>query len=157
MDGPAFGRIALPPSNRAVMGSLGGVVKIGRSGRLSADATYGQWTQDEQFIPFSSNTAITTPFNATSTSSLPAQNLDGRMNVFSLASVFSYRPLQGLGLTARYRRYDLDNPTTRLPVTPTPEDVHIVVAGGRSYFAAVLPGWGGFGGFAVTRPIRRPR
>jgi len=29
------------------------------------------------------------------------------------------------------------------------------VAGGRSYFAAVLPGWGGFGGFAVTRAIRR--
>jgi hypothetical protein len=31
-----------------------------------------------------------------------------------------------------------------------------VVAGGRSYFAAVLPGWGGFGGHAVTRPIRAP-
>jgi hypothetical protein len=54
-------------------------------------------------------------------------------------------------------RYDLDNPTTRLPVTATPEDIHIVVAGGRSYFASVLPGWGGFGGFAVTRQIRRPR
>ena len=41
----------------------------------------------------------------------------------------------------------------RLPVTATPDDIHIVVAGGRSYFAAVLPGWGGFGGFAVTRRI----
>ena len=53
------------------------------------------------------------------------------------------------------RRYDLDNPTTRVPITARPEDIHIVVAGGRSYFAAVLPGWGGFGGFAVTRMIRR--
>ncbi len=52
-------------------------------------------------------------------------------------------------------RYDLDNPTTRVPVTARPEDIHVVVAGGRSYFAAVLPGWGGFGGFAVTREIRR--
>jgi hypothetical protein len=52
-------------------------------------------------------------------------------------------------------RYDLDNPTTRVPVSAEPDDIHIVVAGGRSYFAAVLPGWGGFGGFAVTRPIRR--
>jgi hypothetical protein len=52
-------------------------------------------------------------------------------------------------------RYDLDNPTTRVPITARPEDIHIVVAGGRSYFAAVLPGWGGFGGFAVTRQIRR--
>jgi hypothetical protein len=53
-------------------------------------------------------------------------------------------------------RYDLVNPTTRVPVTRDPEDIHIVVAGGRSYFAAVLPGWGGFGGHAVTRQIRRP-
>ena len=52
-------------------------------------------------------------------------------------------------------RYDLDNPTTRVPVSAEPDDIHIVVAGGRSYFAAVLPGWGGFGGFAVTRAIRR--
>jgi hypothetical protein len=52
-------------------------------------------------------------------------------------------------------RYDMGDPATRLPITPTPDDIHIVVAGGRSYFAAVLPGWGGFGGFAVTRPIRR--
>jgi hypothetical protein len=52
------------------------------------------------------------------------------------------------------RRYDIDAPSARLPITPTPDDIHIVVAGGRSYFAAVLPGWGGFGGFAVTREIR---
>jgi hypothetical protein len=53
-------------------------------------------------------------------------------------------------------RYDLVNPTTRVPVTREPKDIHMVVAGGRSYFASVLPGWGGFGGFAVTRQIRRP-
>ncbi len=52
-------------------------------------------------------------------------------------------------------RYDVDNPTTMVPVTERPEDIHIVVAGGRSYFAAVLPGWGSFGGYAVTRPIGR--
>ncbi|MBI4608707.1 MAG: hypothetical protein HY726_06860 [Candidatus Rokubacteria bacterium] len=52
-------------------------------------------------------------------------------------------------------RYDLDNPDTMIPVTARPEDLHLIVAGGRSYFAAVLPGWGGFGGYAVTRQIRR--
>jgi hypothetical protein len=52
-------------------------------------------------------------------------------------------------------RYDTANPTTRVPITARPEDIHLMVAGGRSYFAAVLPGWGGFGGFAVTREIRR--
>ena len=53
-------------------------------------------------------------------------------------------------------RYDLENPKTRVPVTSKPEDIHIVVAGGRSYFAAVLPGWGSFGGLAVTVQIKRP-
>ena len=52
-------------------------------------------------------------------------------------------------------RYNLNNPTTRVPVTARPEDIHIVVAGGRNYFAAVLPGWGTFGGLAVTRQIKR--
>ena len=53
-------------------------------------------------------------------------------------------------------RYDLDAPSTMVPVTERPEDIHIVVAGGRTYFSAVLPGWGSFGGYAVTAPIRRP-
>lgn len=53
------------------------------------------------------------------------------------------------------RRYNVASPKTLIPATHEPEDIHIVVAGGRSYFAAVLPGWG-FGGVAVTRQIRRP-
>jgi MtrB/PioB family decaheme-associated outer membrane protein len=114
VNGPSSGRIALPPDNRSVTGSLGGVVKLGASGRLSADASYGQWTQDDGFIPFSTNAAITTPFNATDAAALPAADLDGRINVFSLSSVFTLRPLRGLGVTARYRRYDLDNRTGRI-------------------------------------------
>jgi len=53
-------------------------------------------------------------------------------------------------------RYSLNGPgpKARIPVTDRPEDIHIVVAGGRTYFAAVLPGWGVFGGYAVTRPVR---
>lgn len=51
-------------------------------------------------------------------------------------------------------RYNLSSPATRVPVTVRPEDIHIIVAGGRNYFAAVLPGWGTFGGLAVTKPIR---
>jgi hypothetical protein len=35
-----------------------------------------------------------------------------------------------------------------------PEDIHIVVSGARGgRFLAVCPGWGHFGGFAVTRPV----
>ena len=53
-------------------------------------------------------------------------------------------------------RYDVDSPSTLIPPTARPEDIHIVVAGGRNYFAAVLPGWGSFGGYAATALVRRP-
>jgi hypothetical protein len=51
------------------------------------------------------------------------------------------------------RRFAVDAPTARIPITNTPGDIHIVVAGGRTFFAAVCPGWGSHGGYAVTRPM----
>jgi MtrB/PioB family decaheme-associated outer membrane protein len=115
INGPATGRLALPPDNEAVTGALGLALKFGGNSRLTADASYGQWSQNEQFIAYTTNTAITSPFRATDPSHLPAQSLDGQMDVTSLAAMFSTRPVKGLNLTARYRRYDLDNKTARLP------------------------------------------
>jgi MtrB/PioB family decaheme-associated outer membrane protein len=112
--GASFARIALPPSNDSITGALGFTVKFAGNSRLSADASYGQWTQDESFIPFTTNTAITAPFRATDRSFLPAQSLDGRIDTATLAAMFTTRPVKGLNLTARYRRYDLDNKTPRL-------------------------------------------
>ena len=54
-------------------------------------------------------------------------------------------------------RHHVHSPKATVPVTDRPEDIHIVVAGGRTYFAAVCPGWGSYGGYAVTAPIRRPK
>lgn len=112
--GASFGRMALPPDNNSVTGTVGFALKFGGSSRLSGDASYGQWTQDQQFIPFTTNTAIKVPFQATDPSHLPAQNLDGKMDVTTLSAMFSTRPAKGLNLTARYRRYDLDNKTPRI-------------------------------------------
>jgi hypothetical protein len=44
-----------------------------------------------------------------------------------------------------------------VPIVAKPEDIHIVVSGGERYFAQCCPGWGGPGGFAVTREIVLPR
>ena len=114
INGPSFGRMALPPDSRSVTGSLGGVFKFGSNARLSADASYGQWTQNDAFIPFSTNAAITAPFDTTDPGELPAASLDGSIGVFSFSSVFTVRPASGLGITARYRRYDLDNKSARI-------------------------------------------
>jgi hypothetical protein len=58
------------------------------------------------------------------------------------------------GLLARGESWaDWNDPEADVPVTPSPDDIHVIVAGGNSYSAGVLPGWGFLGGFAVTRPV----
>jgi MtrB/PioB family decaheme-associated outer membrane protein len=114
IGGASFGRLALPPDNKAMTGSLGAAFKFSKKARLTVDASLGQWTQDEAFIPFTTNGAITKPFLATDPSHLPARSLDGEIGVFSFSSTFNARPARGLVFNARYRRYDLDNKTPRI-------------------------------------------
>jgi hypothetical protein len=114
VGGPVFGRLALPPDNRSLTGTLGFVWKARGSTRVSLDTSYGVWTQDDAFIPFSTNTAIRTPVVATDPSTLPARSLDGRIEVFTLSGVVSSRPADRLTLTARVRRYDMGNDTPRI-------------------------------------------
>lgn len=117
IGGAAFGRESLPPDNKAVTGSVGFLYKFAKRSRLSADATLGQWTQNDPFMPFSTNTAITTPVKATDLASLPARSFDGKVRTFSFSSLFTTRPADHLNITARFRRYDLrnDSPRIRFP------------------------------------------
>jgi len=49
---------------------------------------------------------------------------------------------------------DLDDDAALLPVVDKPEDILIVVAGGKAgRFSMALPGWGALGTEAVTKPI----
>jgi MtrB/PioB family decaheme-associated outer membrane protein len=107
VGGPSFGRVSLPPDNKSVTGSAGGLFKFGKSSRLSADLSLSQWTQDAAFMPVTSNSAITAP-------PLPATSLDGSVDVLSFNTRFTTRPTDNLFLTARYRHYDLDEKTGRL-------------------------------------------
>ncbi|HET7745658.1 MAG TPA: MtrB/PioB family outer membrane beta-barrel protein [Vicinamibacteria bacterium] len=119
VDGAAVGRLALAPSNDSVSGSVGGVFKLPRRTRFTADVTVGRWTQNETpFLPYSTNTAITgidevthATFPVTAVSSLPATRLDGKADVLSMSYNLTSRPVDNLTLTARYRSYDLDNKT----------------------------------------------
>ena len=114
IGGPAFGRESLAPDNKAVTGSVGFLYKFAKRTRLSADATLGEWTQNDAFMPFSTNTAITTPVRATDLSALPARSLDGKIRTLAFSSLLTTRPVEHLTLTARVRRYDLRNDTPRI-------------------------------------------
>ena len=52
---------------------------------------------------------------------------------------------------------DQSHESTRVPVVEAPGDIHVLVAGADSIpYAAVCPGWGNLGGFAVSRPVWVP-
>ena len=72
---------------------MGFLYKFAKRSRWSADATLGQWSQNDDFMPFTTNTAIRTPVNAADPSSLPARSLDGNMRTFSFSSLFTTRPV----------------------------------------------------------------
>ena len=48
---------------------------------------------------------------------------------------------------------DRDDDSQMVPLTRKPEDIHLLVAGGDTYFAVVCPGWGDWGGLAVTKAV----
>lgn len=52
---------------------------------------------------------------------------------------------------------DQSDPETRVPVTWSPGDIHVIVTGADSIpSSAVFPSWGNLGGFAVTRALPEP-
>lgn len=114
IGGPAVGRASLSPDNATATGSLGAVFKLKKHTRITADVSYGTWTQDSPFMAFSTNTAITSPVVATSLAALPAQSLDGKINVTSVSTGITSRPVNNLTLQGRFRRYDLANETARI-------------------------------------------
>ena len=113
--GPRYGLVALPPDNEAVTGTAAATIKVGKSSRAGADIAIGHWSQDTtDFIPYTTNTAITSPFPATDPSRLPAQRLDGSIDTTSFNAYFNSRPADRVSFNLRFRRYDLENKTTRI-------------------------------------------
>jgi len=116
LGGPAQGHNVMAPDNSASSFSLGGMAKFGRSTRLLADVTLGQWKQNAAFFPYTFNTAVETTGGVPAylTSSLPAASLNGKIQTTTMNFSFLTRPLEALYINVRYRLYDFDNKTPRI-------------------------------------------
>ena len=114
VGGPARGRFGTPPDNQAGREAFGFMLKFARMTRVGGDFAFNQWTQDAQYLPFTINSAILTGTGApaSSTASLPAQSLNGKINTTTVNFLFASRPIEGLGVRMRYRSYGLTNKTT---------------------------------------------
>ena len=114
INGAAFGRITTPPDNQALTLSAGAIYKLPYQSRVSADVSLGRWKQDDRFIPYTTNSAITTPVNATDINVLPARSLDGKVNTTGATLQLTSAPVTHLNLSGRWRYYDFDNRTPRI-------------------------------------------
>lgn len=107
---------ALPPNNQAHTVTFNAMLLLPRSTRASALFSWSRWTQNDAFLPYTINTAITAPnlpagTPATSLKALPRPSLDGRINVLTQDYALVSRPWRALQLGVHYNDYDLSNET----------------------------------------------
>jgi MtrB/PioB family decaheme-associated outer membrane protein len=114
--GSSRGQVALPPSNKAITATAGFLMKLPASSRLNADVALSRWSQNEALLPYTVNTSITSPLNASDPASLPVSSFDGKITTFTGGLTFASRPLPKLGINARYRLYDMDNQSARVQI-----------------------------------------
>jgi hypothetical protein len=117
--GAAAARFSTSPDNEATRGAFGFLFKMKKQTRLSFDAAMNTWTQNEQFLPYTSNSAVLTLTGAptTTTASLQQQSFDGKINTSMYNVAFSSRPVDNFSVRMRYRVYDLTNKTNRFVIT----------------------------------------
>ena len=114
IGGPSQGRLINPPDNKAYLGSFGTTLKLPNHTRITGDVNMGHLTQNDQFFPYLTNTAVVTPVLASQASSLPTQSLNGVMNTTGLVFAITSKPVEPLNVAIRFRRYNLDNQTPRI-------------------------------------------
>jgi MtrB/PioB family decaheme-associated outer membrane protein len=100
--GPCQGRIDLYPNNQAHTVTLSGTAALPMKSRFMGTVSYGWRLQDDKFLPFTINPAVTQP-------ALPARDLDGDVRPFMINATLSNNFFDRLNLKTFYRLYDLNN------------------------------------------------
>ncbi len=115
INGPGAGRIDLAPDNHYQNISLmGSYSNLPFRSRLSANAAWGWMTQDDDLLPFSSNSALVFPINYSDPANLPAGDADAKVNTTLFNTTLNSQPLDYMRLKANFRYYDYDNKTDRI-------------------------------------------
>ncbi len=102
------GLIDLAPDNAFHNFSFTGALnKLPGNSQLTAVAALGMMTQDDDLVPFTTNTAIAAP-------ALPAESADAKVNTLLYQLRLTSKPLPYLRVKGRVRYYDYSNETDRI-------------------------------------------
>ena len=116
-SGPEAGRHDLAPDNLyQALSFTGSMRDLPLNSTIAATASWGQMTQDEDLIPYTSNSAIRTSSgaNASDPGSLPRQQVEAKVNTSLYYLKLTSRPLSFMNVTGKLRHYAYDNDTERI-------------------------------------------
>lgn len=102
------GRIDLYPDNTAHNLNVAVAFNLPKETRFMGGATRGWMRQNDAFLPFTINPAVT------GAPQLPASSPNGRKQTLALNATLTNQAIPNLSLTTRYRSYDYNNETTSL-------------------------------------------
>ena len=100
--GPCRGRMDLYPSNQAHTFSLTGTAELPFKTRFLGTMSYGWRLQDDHFLPFTMNSAITQP-------TISRNSLDGNVQPLMINASLVNNAIDHLNLKAYYRFYNQEN------------------------------------------------
>lgn len=112
---PNAGGYGLPPDNQSHQLRFSGGYTLGQASRISGQLSYSMLTQDQQFLPYSSNPALAV------VQGLPRQSLDGELGILVADLAYTTRLQPRTHLRTHVRYEDQDN--------STPRDVFVRIAG----------------------------
>jgi MtrB/PioB family decaheme-associated outer membrane protein len=120
INGPATGRNALAPDNKAGSFFLDGRWRFQAGWWANASASRTHMTQDEALLAYTTNTAINTrggaPFDASLRSNLPQLTADRTANVTNFSANAGGKFAHNLGLTFRLRSYEYKDDSDRVTI-----------------------------------------
>src|SRR5262249_39122739 len=108
-NGPARGRLALPPSNNLNSVSAFGLYKLPSHTTVNGSLAFTRMSQDNALIPFTINPVLQTPAvyqQYPGLAALPRPTAEALVHGVNGFVNLTSRPANYLGLTARYRYND---------------------------------------------------
>lgn len=108
---PAHGQMDLYPDNHAHYLNFAGAFDVGKYVRIQGTVNPGWLRQNDPFLPYTANTAITV-------GALPATSLGGQKQTLAMNWTMVAKPVKSVELAAKYRHYDYNNSSPEHEFTP---------------------------------------
>ena len=161
----AQGLIDLAPDNHYHnVSASGSYMNIPLKSRISATASWGWMIQDDDLVPYTTNTALTTPTgqDASDPNSLPEKSADGEVITSLYHVLLTSSPVKFVHLQGKLRYFEYDNNTDQINfpgfvpaddffVTPDAPGATSIVNLPTSYKKTTAGGDLGFDVFKKTR------